>query len=198
MRGIEVVTSPSKARVLVDPMRREIVRLLASREMTEKELAEDLGLSDPAVGHHLKILRESGLIRITRRKAEKHGIVQKFYKANALLYLIDTRDMPLEIERYFMPRSLERVRGIVAGINALTDRPQSLSTVEMERFADTMASAIVHVARRHSTRRSLDREELVAMVYRDSLAYLMRKPKLLPDKVRSILLGAHRRMRMTR
>ena len=188
MKGIEVITDPRKARVLVDPMRREITRLLAHREMTENELAETLGLSNPAVGHHLRILKKSGLIRISSRKIEKHGIVQKFYEANALVYLIDTRDMPLEIERYFMPRSLERVRGIIAAINAIVDKPERISTVEAEKFAKIMSSAILQVAPRHSARSNLDREEMIDLVYRDALAYLSRKPNLLPDKVRKLLL----------
>lgn len=189
-----MITNPKKARVLVDPMRREIARLLAHREMTEKELAESLGLSNPAVGHHLRILRKSGLIRITRRKIEKHGIAQKFYRANALVYLIDTTKMPLEIERYFMPRSLERVRGIIATINALTDGPELVSTEEVERFAKMVSSAILHVAPKYSARSDLDREELIGLIYRDAFTYLLGKPDLLPDKVRKPLLNLHKRI----
>ncbi len=193
MKGIEVITNPEKARVLVDPMRREMARLLAHNEMTENELAESLGLSDPAVGHHLRVLRKSGLVRIARKKIEKHGIVQKFYKTNALVYLVDTRDMPLEIERYFMPRSLERVRGMIAVVNALTDEPEEVPTAEVEKFAKILSSTILKVARKYSTRLDLDREELVSLVYRDAFAHLLRNPHVLPDKVRNLLLRVDKR-----
>ena len=184
-----MITNPRKARILVDPMRREITRLLAHREMTEKELAENLGLSDPAVGHHLGILRKSGMIRIAKRKIEKHGIIQKFYRANALVYLVDPRDMPLEIERYFMPRSLERVRGIVAAITAINDKPERISTSELESFAKIMTTAILRAAPKHSKRSDLDSEELMSMIYQEAFSRLLRRPHLLPDKLQRLFLN---------
>jgi len=192
LKGIEVITDPRKARVLVDPMRREITRLLAHREMTENDLAETLGLSNPAVGHHLRILKKSGLIRISSKKIEKHGIVQKFYEANSLVYLVDIPEMPLEIERYFMPTSLERVRGIVAAASALADNCEGISTEEVEKFAKIMTSAILQVAPKHSSRSNSDREELVRLIYRDAFTYLLEKPDLLPDKMRKLLLNLHK------
>lgn len=188
MKGVEVITDPSKAKILVDPMRREVVRLLAERPMTENELAEALGLSDPSVGHHLKILRQSGIIRLARKEVEEHGIVQKFYETKALAYFVDPRGMPLEVERYFMPVSLERARGIVAAASLVTDNPERVSTDELEDFAKILSSAIVQVAPKYCRRWKGDREELIIRLYRDALTRLLEKPDVLPEKVRRLLL----------
>ncbi len=49
-----------------DPKRIIILYLLAERPRNVKELTEALGVSQPTVSHHLKILRDRGLVQ-TRR-----------------------------------------------------------------------------------------------------------------------------------
>jgi DNA-binding transcriptional ArsR family regulator len=192
-KSAEVIADPEKAKVLVDPMRREMMRLLAERPMTEKELAITLGLSDPSIGYHLKILKESGLIEIARKEVEEHGIVQKFYQTKVLAYFIDGRVMPLEIERYFMPVSLERARGIIATLKIITGGPEQVSTEELEKFAKILNSAIVRVVSKYSKNWNGDHEELVNMIYRDALIYLLNKTDLLPEKVQNLFINAGKR-----
>jgi DNA-binding transcriptional ArsR family regulator len=50
--------------VLTDPSRRRILDLLRRREHLVGELVEDLGLSQPGVSKHLRVLREAGLVRV--------------------------------------------------------------------------------------------------------------------------------------
>jgi len=55
-RGIEL---------LVDPNRRRIISILAVRAMRSSEIAAAIGRSRPATSHHLRLMREAGLIRST-------------------------------------------------------------------------------------------------------------------------------------
>jgi DNA-binding transcriptional ArsR family regulator len=190
LKVVEVITDPDRAKVLVDPMRREIVRLLARCPMTENELGEALAFSDPSVGHHLKILTRSGLIRVARKEVEEHGILQKFYEAKALAYFVDSQAMPLEVERYFMPVSLERTRGMFAALGILAGEPQQISTEELEQFTKILASAIVQAAPKYSKRWKGDREELIIRIYGDALRRLIDNPKMLPERLRHLLLKA--------
>jgi DNA-binding transcriptional ArsR family regulator len=48
---------------LADPTRRRLLDLLRDRERTAGELAADFAVSRPAVSRHLRVLRESGLVR---------------------------------------------------------------------------------------------------------------------------------------
>jgi DNA-binding transcriptional ArsR family regulator len=48
--------------VLADPVRREIVELLADGAVTAGEIAERFPVSRPAVSRHLRVLREAGLV----------------------------------------------------------------------------------------------------------------------------------------
>ena len=51
---------------LADPSRRTILDLLRTRERPVGELVAHLGLSQPGVSKHLKVLREAGLVAVRR------------------------------------------------------------------------------------------------------------------------------------
>jgi protein-tyrosine-phosphatase/DNA-binding transcriptional ArsR family regulator len=59
-------TSVEALRALADPIRLEVCRRLAVEELCVCHLVEDLALGQPLVSHHLKVLREAGLVE-TRR-----------------------------------------------------------------------------------------------------------------------------------
>ncbi|MBL8112239.1 MAG: winged helix-turn-helix transcriptional regulator [Acidobacteria bacterium] len=59
-------TSNDSFRAIADPTRREILRLLAKREMTAGELADHFETSKPTLSHHFAVLREAELITSRR------------------------------------------------------------------------------------------------------------------------------------
>jgi len=50
--------------VLAEPNRRRILDLVREEERPVSELVDRLGLSQPAVSKHLRILREAGLVEV--------------------------------------------------------------------------------------------------------------------------------------
>ena len=50
---------------LAEPNRRAALDLLRVRPRTVGELAEGLGLAQPTISKHLKVLREAGLVRVS-------------------------------------------------------------------------------------------------------------------------------------
>jgi arsenate reductase len=54
------------ARALADPLRWRIVELLAGEQLCVAHLTEDLGVGQPLVSHHLKLLRTAGLVTTDR------------------------------------------------------------------------------------------------------------------------------------
>jgi len=53
-------------KALADPTRREILRLLAQRDMTAGELADRFAMTKPTVSHHFAVLKRAELV--THRK----------------------------------------------------------------------------------------------------------------------------------
>lgn len=189
-KGVEIIDDPERAKVMTDPMRREILRLLSGKAMTENELAKTLGLSEASVGHHLKILKESGLIKMVRQEAEEHGILQKFYGTIAHAFFIDCRKMPLEIERYFMPGNVERARAVIATLIFLSHRSNHVSAEDIEEFARILASTVVDIGSKYIKPWEGDGEQAVNRIHQEALSYLQSKPSLLPENVRNLLRGA--------
>jgi arsenate reductase len=54
------------ARALGDPLRWRIIELLASEQLCVAHLTEELDTAQPLVSHHLKVLREAGLVEPDR------------------------------------------------------------------------------------------------------------------------------------
>src|SRR5215216_128258 len=62
LRRVEVL------KALAEPARWQIVERLGSEELCVCHLVEDLGLAQPLVSHHLKVLREAGIVESERFK----------------------------------------------------------------------------------------------------------------------------------
>lgn len=55
-------------RAIGDPVRWRIVQALAAEELCVCHLVEDLGVAQPLVSHHLKVLRDAGIVESERFK----------------------------------------------------------------------------------------------------------------------------------
>jgi DNA-binding transcriptional ArsR family regulator len=56
--------------VVVDPSRRRILDLLMRDEQSVGDLVDRLGISQPGVSKHLRVLRDAGLVRV-RQDAQR-------------------------------------------------------------------------------------------------------------------------------
>ena len=68
LKGKELDALAGQFKALADPTRLSIVNSLANREECCVCEFQHLGLSQPTISHHLKILREAGLIEVARKR----------------------------------------------------------------------------------------------------------------------------------
>lgn len=64
-------------KVLGESTRLEIVRRLAVEDLCTCHLVEDLGVAQPLVSHHLRALREAGLVRPERVGAFTYYVLER-------------------------------------------------------------------------------------------------------------------------
>lgn len=57
---------------IADPTRREIIQMIATKEMPVNGIAENFDVSRPAISKHLKILMECGLVEIRQDGRERY------------------------------------------------------------------------------------------------------------------------------
>ncbi len=57
---------------IADPPRREIINLLANRELNLNAVADNFEISRPAISKHIKILAECGLVVVKQKGRERY------------------------------------------------------------------------------------------------------------------------------
>ena len=60
------VPAVDAVKALAEPMRWRIVELLATEELCVCHLVEELDVPQPLVSHHLRVLREAGLVESSK------------------------------------------------------------------------------------------------------------------------------------
>lgn len=75
-------------RLLADPIRQRVLKLLGDREMSTSELSAALGDDAPTnLYYHVHRLRSAGLIRLVRTEPRR-GAVEKYYDAAAKVFTV--------------------------------------------------------------------------------------------------------------
>jgi DNA-binding transcriptional ArsR family regulator len=70
-------TTSDAFNAVAEPRRREILSYVADRERPVADIVARLGLEQPSVSKHLRVLRDVGLVRVRRRGR------QMLYRTNA-------------------------------------------------------------------------------------------------------------------
>jgi len=70
-------TTSDAFNAVAEPRRRDILNYLASRERPVADIVASLGLEQPSVSKHLRVLRDVGLVHVRREGR------QMFYRTNA-------------------------------------------------------------------------------------------------------------------
>jgi DNA-binding transcriptional ArsR family regulator len=72
---------------IADPVRRDIIKLLANDTLTVNTVAEKFDVSRPAISKHLKILKECGIITINKQGRERYCQIQPRNLIPAFLWI---------------------------------------------------------------------------------------------------------------
>ncbi len=110
---------------LADTTRRQIVELLAREELLAGEVAAHFDCTRPAISHHLRVLRETGLVR-SRVDAQRR------------IYSVDPRGLEeLELwsaeQRRFWSEQLDRLEATITSDLASGAVPASISVSKADR-----------------------------------------------------------------
>ena len=65
---VAVVAPIEILKALAEPRRWRIIELLSCEELCVCHLAEEIGIAQPLVSHHLRVLRDAGLVEATKHR----------------------------------------------------------------------------------------------------------------------------------
>jgi DNA-binding transcriptional ArsR family regulator len=86
-----VVNTPQQLKAAGDPLRTRILFIIQHQPATAKQIADRLGASPGAIGHHLKVLEDAGLAKVVARRVTR-GIIAKYYTRTARIFNFSSPD----------------------------------------------------------------------------------------------------------
>ena len=99
------LTRPEQVRALGHPLRNTILGLLHERAATVSELAATVERPKSTVAHHVKVLAETGLVRVVRTRRVR-AIEERFYGRTARMFYVavergaDSGEVPLDFNDF--------------------------------------------------------------------------------------------------
>lgn len=188
-RAVTVVRDSKTIKILADPARREILRQVAIQPQTGTQLAKKLHLTKPTIGHHLRALREAGLIDIERTEVGSHGILEKYYKPTSNLFIEDFEgaipkpmlDFSTFAFTHFLHASMERLMGALSVLHLIEEKGGRSIKIDPEQLKELALEAAKHVVRvgerYEKMELDMNRETLSIMIYSEALKAVMTKSK---------------------
>jgi DNA-binding transcriptional ArsR family regulator len=78
-----------EAKALAHPLRARILRLCAQQELTNKQLADRLGIQPGTVFYHVRLLLDSGLLLPAEVRTGASGALEKPYRSTGASWWLD-------------------------------------------------------------------------------------------------------------
>jgi putative molybdopterin biosynthesis protein len=98
MDSVKTLNTFEQIKLLSDPRRLAILRLLMAGPATLTNLGQALGEHPAWVRHHVKKLEETGLVEVSEVKITS-GVTEKFYRSRAGAFLIQEMVLPKDTNR---------------------------------------------------------------------------------------------------
>src|SRR5712691_4251521 len=89
-----LITTMQQFKALSDPTRSRILGIIQNQPATAKQIADRLGATPGAIGHHLHVLEDAGLAQVVARRLVR-GIVANYYTRTARIFKYD---LPEEVK----------------------------------------------------------------------------------------------------
>ena len=144
--------------------------------MTETQLSKQLLLTKAAVGYHLHLLLNAGLLRIERVESEMHGILQKFYRPTAALFIVNPNNIPRDIQRHYIQQQIEHLLGMFSVIQ-ITHKIPEITIKHLEELAREMLKELLVIGKKYvgETIKEDMGESLKIKIYAEVMKNLLRK-----------------------
>ena len=80
-----VINTVQQFKAVNDPVRTRILGIIQNRPATAKQIADQLGVTPGAIGHHLHVLEAAGLAQVIARRIIR-GIIANYYTRTARIF----------------------------------------------------------------------------------------------------------------
>jgi DNA-binding transcriptional ArsR family regulator len=179
MSDVTIVDDPA-ASMLLEPLKMKILDLLTKNEMTVSEISRELKTNKAKISYHMKLLRNVGLVVISREE-ERKGMRFKYFRAVHKVLIPDLRSALKEEKKFALLSPIKTfIDGYLAGAELVPDsktREQfyeavseelldGISTYSLEPDETSDSDALRRKIYATTVRKVLNREEFVSRLKR--------------------------------
>ncbi len=126
MKAFQVIRDPNAIELLGDETRRRVIYLLRARERTISQIAEELGMTPPAIYHHIKKLLAAGMVEVAKEERIEN-FIEIYYRATAEVFEFSYGTG--KTDEYLEQRLKEALQSLdKLGINVSAD-PETISKI---------------------------------------------------------------------
>ena len=179
---IFITEKPEEIELISDNFKRRILELLLKESMTLTQISKNLNINKSNTLYHLKQLKNAGLISIKKTEVEKHGIVQKFYQSNFILFVPNYNKATPLIKEQIKRDVLNILIGFFVALR-ISKKVESKELEEAyknrEKLAEELAEEIYNVSENISEKEAKEskQENLHLEIYRKSFNELFKNKK---------------------
>ncbi|WP_225837703.1 winged helix-turn-helix domain-containing protein [Streptomyces sp. NK08204] len=132
------ISAPEQFAALAHQLRQRLLFVLTHQPATTSQLAVRLGVAKGSVAHHLKVLREAGLVQVTETRQVRGGTEQYYRRAVRRLRVTEPQAAGTEALLGAVAQELDRS----PGDPLLSLRHLRLSPERARRLRDTLAELV--------------------------------------------------------
>ncbi len=132
-----MIRDPEAFQLMGDETRRRMIFLMRAKERTVSQIAEELGKTPQAIYHHIRKLKEAGLVEVAKEERIDH-FIETYYQATAEVFEFSYGEGPGSME-YAERETEEALRNLPQlGFEVKFDRGDVSKLVEVQMRKETL------------------------------------------------------------
>lgn len=112
MQTVKMITDPEAFQLLADETRRKVIYLLRVKEMTVSQIAEQMQLTTQAIYHHIRKLKDAGMIEVAKEERIGH-FIETYYRTTAEIFHLSHGEATTQKDRE------QQIKAAMAGLEKL-------------------------------------------------------------------------------
>jgi DNA-binding transcriptional ArsR family regulator len=112
MQTVKMITDPEAFQLLADETRRKIIYLLRVKDMTVSQIAEQMHLTTQAIYHHIRKLKDAGMIEVAKEERIGH-FIETYYRTTAEIFHLSHGEATTQKDRE------QQITAAMAGLEKL-------------------------------------------------------------------------------
>jgi DNA-binding transcriptional ArsR family regulator len=112
MQTVKMITDPEAFQLLADETRRKIIYRLRVKDMTVSQIAEQMHLTTQAIYHHIRKLKDAGMIEVAKEERIGH-FIETYYRTTAEIFHLSHGEATTQKDRE------QQITAAMAGLEKL-------------------------------------------------------------------------------